>query len=75
MLAFVHSDRAVVRKVLGGNLGAFRVLVDRYGGVIHGVAFARLQNDADAEDVTQETFTRFYQQLDRMAHQRLWPPP
>ncbi|HUW62709.1 MAG TPA: sigma-70 family RNA polymerase sigma factor, partial [Candidatus Bathyarchaeia archaeon] len=70
MLAFVHSDRAVVRRVLGGNSGAFRVLVERYGGVIHGVAFARLQNSADAEDVAQETFTRFYQQLDRMAHHK-----
>jgi len=70
MLAFINSDRAVVRKVLGGHPGAFRVLVERYGGVIHGVAFARLQNVADAEDVTQETFTRFYQQLDRMAHHK-----
>jgi RNA polymerase sigma factor (sigma-70 family) len=70
MLAFVQSDRAVIRKVLGGNLGAFRVLVDRYGGVVHGVAYARLRNAADAEDIAQETFVRFYQQLDEMAHRK-----
>jgi len=70
MLALIHSDRAVVRKVLGGNLAAFRVLVDRYGAAVHGVAYARLRNSADAEDVAQETFLRFYQQLDQMAHRR-----
>jgi len=70
MLALLNSDRAVVRKVLGGNIEAFRVLVERYGSVIHGVALARLHNVADAEDVTQETFTRFYEQLDRMAHHK-----
>ncbi|HUW62708.1 MAG TPA: sigma-70 family RNA polymerase sigma factor [Candidatus Bathyarchaeia archaeon] len=70
MLAFVQSDRYVIRKVLGGNLGAFRVLVDRYGGVVHGVAYARLRNVADAEDIAQETFIRFYQQLDQMARRK-----
>ncbi|HUW60189.1 MAG TPA: sigma-70 family RNA polymerase sigma factor [Candidatus Bathyarchaeia archaeon] len=70
MLALLHSDRAVMRKALGGNEGAFRVLVDRYAGVVHGVAFARLKNAADAEDVAQETFIRFYQHLDQMAHRR-----
>ena len=74
MLAFVQSDRAVMRKVLGGNLGAFRVLVDRYGGVVHGVAYARLRNTADAEDIAQETFVRFYQQLDQMAHRKYIGP-
>ena len=68
MLTLIHSDRAVVRKVLAGNPGAFRVLVDRYGGVVHSVAYSRLRNAADAEDVAQETFIRFYQQLDQMAH-------
>jgi len=70
MFGVLQSDRMVVRRVLGGNLSAFRVLVDRYGGVVHGVAYARLRNTADAEDVAQETFIRFYQQLDQLAHRR-----
>jgi len=70
MLALLHSDRAAMRKALGGNEGAFRVLVDRYAGVVHGVALARLKNAADAEDVAQETFIRFYQHLDQMAYRR-----
>lgn len=74
MLTFVHSDRAVVRKVLGGNSRAFRVLVERYAGVVHGVAYARLKNSADAEDVAQETFIRFYQHLDQMAHRKCIGP-
>ncbi|MCX5769836.1 MAG: sigma-70 family RNA polymerase sigma factor [Candidatus Hydrogenedentes bacterium] len=70
MLTFIYSDAAVVRKVLQGNQGIFRVLVDRYAGVVHSVAYAHLRNSDDAEDITQETFTRFYQQLDRVAHYR-----
>ncbi|MCX5769835.1 MAG: sigma-70 family RNA polymerase sigma factor, partial [Candidatus Hydrogenedentes bacterium] len=68
MLTFMYSDAAVVRKVLQGNQGLFRVLVNRYAGVVHSIAYAYLRNSADAEDIAQETFTRFYQQLDRMAH-------
>lgn len=68
MLTFMYSDGAAVRKVLQGNQGAFRVLVERYSGVVHGVAYAHLRNAADAEDIVQETFTRLYQHLDRMAH-------
>jgi len=70
MLTFIYSDAAVVRKVLQGNQGLFRVLVNRYAGVVHSVAYAHLRNSDDAEDITQETFTRFYQQLDRMAHHK-----
>jgi len=70
MMTFMQSDRAVMRRVLGGNAGAFRVLVDRYGGVVQSVAYARLRNRADAEDIVQETFIRLYQQLDQMAHRK-----
>lgn len=70
MLTFMYSDSAVVRKVLQGNQGLFRVLVNRYAGVVHSIAYAYLRNSADAEDIAQETFTRFYQQLDRMAHHK-----
>ncbi|HUW60186.1 MAG TPA: sigma-70 family RNA polymerase sigma factor [Candidatus Bathyarchaeia archaeon] len=68
MLTFMYSDSAVVRKVLQGNQGLFRVLVNRYAGVVHSIAYAYLRNSADAEDIAQETFTRFYEQLDRLAH-------
>jgi len=70
MFALLHSDRAAMRKALGGSHEAFRLLVDRYAGVVQGVALARLQNPADAEDVTQETFIRLYERLDQMAHRR-----
>jgi len=65
-----NSDSSVIRRVLGGNVGAFRVLVERYGGLVQGVAYAHLGNHAEAEDVTQETFIRLYQLLDRIAWQR-----
>jgi RNA polymerase sigma-70 factor (ECF subfamily) len=59
------TDIAVIRNVLSGNQGAFRVLVDRYAGVVHGVACAQLGNSVDAEEIVQETFVRLYQLLDK----------
>lgn len=66
MFARQESDAAVIQRVLRGDQGAFGVLVERYWGIVHGVAFSRLGNHAEAEDVTQEAFTRLYQFLDKI---------
>lgn len=36
-----------------------RELVDKYSGMIYRLAYARLQSNADAEDVTQEVLLRY----------------
>ncbi len=38
--------------------------MDRYGDAVYRLALCRLQSIADAEDVYQDTFLRFYQQKD-----------
>jgi RNA polymerase sigma-70 factor (ECF subfamily) len=70
MLETIRTDRGVIRKVLRGNPDAFRVLVDRYGGMVHGIACAHVRNAVDAEDITQETFVRLYQWLDRLSSEK-----
>ena len=67
MLEGLISDQWVVRRVLRGHTDSFRVLVDRYGGMLYGLAYAHLGNAPDAEDVVQETFVRLWQWLDRVA--------
>ncbi|HUW59517.1 MAG TPA: sigma-70 family RNA polymerase sigma factor [Candidatus Bathyarchaeia archaeon] len=67
MLEGLISDQWVVRRVLRGHTDSFRILVDRYGGMLYGLAYAHLGNAPDAEDVVQETFVRLWQWLDRVA--------
>ena len=59
------SDAAVVRRVLGGDVEAFGILVDRYFD--HYVRFAvhLVGNREDAEEVVQDTFLRAYRALAR----------
>ena len=66
MLEHLLTDRRIVRRVLRGHTDAFSVLVDRYGGMLHGFAYVHMGNASDAEDLVQETFIRLYQWLDRM---------
>ena len=70
MLDAIRTDRGVIRKVLRGNSDAFRLLVDRYGGMVYGIACAHVGNAVDAEDISQETFVRLYQWLDRLSSEK-----
>jgi RNA polymerase sigma-70 factor (ECF subfamily) len=57
-------DRADVARVLAGDVEAFAVLVDRHQGRITS-HLTRLVGRTDAEDLTQDTFVRAYQAIDR----------
>ncbi len=70
MLDTIRTDRGVIHRVLRGNSDAFRVLVDRYGGMVYGIACAHAGNAVDAEDICQETFVRLYQWLDRLSSEK-----
>ncbi len=57
------ADRHLVDKCLNGDSAAFGMLVDRYKESVYALAYSRLRNFHDAEDVTQEAFTKAYQKL------------
>lgn len=59
------TDRELVEQTKAGDNQAFGVLVSRYQRRIFRLAFHLVRTGAEAEDVTQETFVRAYQAIDR----------
>ena len=59
------DDAALVRECRRGNTRAFEKLVSRYERPIFNAAFRMLNNREDARDVTQTTFLRAFERLDK----------
>lgn len=57
------TDKTLVNQVRGGNSNAFARLVERYQGMVYGLAFSRLRNAEDARDVAQEAFVTAFVRL------------
>ncbi len=57
------KDQELVEAVANGNHQAFATIVKKYETMIAKVAIGMLGNAADADDVGQETFIRFYRSL------------
>jgi RNA polymerase sigma-70 factor (ECF subfamily) len=58
------SDLAAVARVRAGDTDGFRALVERHSRNVFRLAYRMTGNEADAEDVVQETFLRAFRQLD-----------
>jgi len=59
----VSPDEDVVGRVLNGELGLFELLMRRHNQRIYRAIRAILRDDAEAEDVMQETYVRAYEHL------------
>ena len=57
-------DAAAVALVRAGDRDAFRPIVERYSDMLFRLAYRITSNEADAEEVVQETFLRAYRKLD-----------
>jgi RNA polymerase sigma-70 factor, ECF subfamily len=57
-------EAAAVAQVRAGDRDAFRPIVDRYSEMLFRLAYRITGNEADAEEVVQETFLRAYRKLD-----------
>jgi RNA polymerase sigma factor (sigma-70 family) len=57
------EDSQIISKCLNGDKAAFGFLVDKYKASVYALAYYRLRNFEDAEDITQEVFIEAYQRL------------
>ena len=57
------ADRHLINKCLNGDSAAFGMLVDKYKESVYALAYSKLHNFHDAEDITQEAFIKAYQKL------------
>ena len=57
------SDEQVVAQVLAGDKALYELLMRRHNQRLYRVARAILRDDAEAEDVMQDTYVRAYQNL------------
>lgn len=62
------EDAALVRRCLGGEEEALRLLVGRFQADVLGLCLRLLHHRQDAEDITQEVFLRVFRSL------RRWDP-
>lgn len=60
-----RDDTYYIDLVLSGDTAAFSYLVERYGDMVYSLALKMLNNEADAEDLTQEVFITTYKSLDQ----------
>jgi RNA polymerase sigma-70 factor (ECF subfamily) len=70
-----NDDHALIRAVLAGDKDAYGALVERHSQSVFRVAFRITENEADAEEVVQESFLRGYRKLedfDARANFRTW---
>lgn len=56
-------DLPLVERAVGGDLLAFRQLVEKYEKRVFSIAFGVMGNHQDAEDVTQEAFLKAFRNL------------
>src|ERR1700721_923763 len=58
------SEHSIVRAVLAGDKEAYGALVRAHSATVFRVALRIVGNEADAEEIVQETFLRGYQGLE-----------
>ncbi len=57
------TDSEIIARVLSGDRQAYALLVEEYKGPIFNLAYRMTGSREDADDLTQETFIRVYQNL------------
>lgn len=63
-MAFIN-DQHYINQVIVGNSNAFAVLVNQYKDLVFTLAFKMLKNKEEAEEVSQDTFIKVFNSLNK----------
>ncbi len=58
-----YEDSYLVEKCVEGDKSAFATIVDRYKRHIYSITYSMTRNHADADDLSQDTFIKAYENL------------
>ena len=58
-----ESDVQLIQRILSGDEAAFGILVDKYQKSVHALAWRKVGDFHDAEEITQDTFLQVYKKL------------
>src|SRR5215468_5391752 len=59
----VQDDRTLLTRAQAGDMSAFESLVERHEEKVYGLALRMTRSEADAAEITQDTFLSAYQHL------------
>lgn len=59
------TDEQLIVRAIAGDQNAYAVLVERHSDLVYAIVSRIVLNEADADDVAQETFVRAYHALPR----------
>jgi RNA polymerase sigma factor (sigma-70 family) len=62
------EDGYIIHECINGDKSAFALLIDKYKAAVFAIAYSKLLNFQDAEDITQEVFIKAYQKLNNLKH-------
>jgi RNA polymerase sigma factor (sigma-70 family) len=57
------EDGYIVHECINGDKSAFAILIDKYKAAVFAIAYDKLRNFHDAQDVAQEVFIKAFQKL------------
>jgi RNA polymerase sigma-70 factor (ECF subfamily) len=55
-----HDDQELMRHIAGGDQRALAQLYDRYGRLVYSLALGMVRDEATAEEIAQDAFTRVW---------------
>jgi RNA polymerase sigma-70 factor (family 1) len=64
----VHNEKQLLLKIAEGDDLAFRLLFDRYYGLIYSASFRYLKVHELAEDMVQSSFLKIWEKRNRLSH-------
>ena len=64
-LLIKSSDEEIIRKILGGEMALFEILIRRFNSILYKIARSYDYDHEEAKDLLQETHIAAYQNLEK----------